>query len=1201
MSSKQNNMRKARKDRLAATPAKPSERIVGSEKNTKGSASSSKGGIDLSQDIVRALQTKMRMHNKRMSDLDKPSHSLASLGMLKAVFRRGAGAYSVSHRPGMTRNQWAYGRVNAFLKMLDKGKPTNLRYVGDSDLLPSGHPWKSKGGKSDDATETKALGRKLRRISRATEPYDPNAIDGDSDGTVQEGTAFERPAAPRIQRSRQVVSGFIKRPKGKDTPADEVKGNIAFILEKRNNTRTSPQPPNEVNIMEKIMADAVNATFIRTVVTDAMAQGFTFSKSKRGEYKVHSPYAENWALMTVSSKDPRNPNSIKNNLKQIGFIWRENLATWTKADRKRYFGTGDIDEIVSANPDEFKRLLRSAQGGDGADDIDESVDNALSKDSLYELISNLYAFRDDPKDSMFRDMDVLAAVLGITDEGQIKQLEDAIRNHPDFKNFLMRKGDDKGKISGSMSRRRIAGSMSITPPPSSDPDPWDEALEGLIEEEYEDAFNSLMDEIEQAQKDDEAFFNDAITSYDIWKDSPFANPNWVESEWIDDQPGRYAPKPPELKDPDSIDWDKMLAAIDSDFDDDDQPWDAIADDIQQSQDNRKKLRQEWTGSSKAAKQKRADLWKQFTSEDVWLQELADEYSTPRSILHSALMKAGQESGMQKDDVDRALRAAERAWSRRSVAYEKNKALAEIDAEIDAMGATVPRSINAIDQKLNRLNRKLDRVKEARNQASSEYQASRRAYTRAMVLGSWLYDTKPVRKDGESSEDFAFRMYQWAVDTNPIFMRLIQQLDEYAEVGTGTRGLFSKLDTQAERLRDERTKLTEMRARALERNDGAVRALSPTEFRKAVQERKRQEQALLENPMYRRFISGAMSSRNYTKKPLASVAKTRTSSITPREMEALSYIDAIGGGKAVGRIVLPSGRKISGSIQAKPSYKLHTLLDIPKRLPSSFDDRDYDRDMDTMQKYGTGRRKVTDERYSGVWQRIIRGITDFVTKSRQPNEPKRAIIIGGAPGTGKSTQRLNGFGGRIPSRSEAAHVDIDEMKQLIPEYNGYISRGNTHAAGATHTESQNLSFSTISEAIRQELDIVFDSSGQFNNDPGTLSKLRNAGYNIEAHYFVGDRDVLLSRIRQRAQETGRSVPESYVDIIQSNLRMIMAAEMGNFDDYSLWLNDSGDNPILLARKVMNPDGVWVVEIFDARATNYLSTSNLNTVQRIGETP
>jgi hypothetical protein len=188
--------RKARKDRSAATPALPKERIVGSSTNSAGSAASvsSARDIEISQDTVRGLLTKVRNHNKRMEELGKPDWTKASIGALKSVWRRGAGAFSVSHRPNMTRQQWAMGRVNAFLRMLEKGKPDNLRYIGDSDLLPESHPWKKKNRKDAFTADVSTKARKVRGIAAG---FDPDALDGDGDGKVQEGTPFERPASPK--------------------------------------------------------------------------------------------------------------------------------------------------------------------------------------------------------------------------------------------------------------------------------------------------------------------------------------------------------------------------------------------------------------------------------------------------------------------------------------------------------------------------------------------------------------------------------------------------------------------------------------------------------------------------------------------------------------------------------------------------------------------------------------------------------------------------------------------------------------------------------------------------------------------------------------------------------------------------------------------------------------------------------------------
>ena len=127
-------------DDAASTPAEPDERIQGSRRNPEGSASGRRGGIEISDAVEKALKRKVEEHNSATDDPAKQ----ADMGTLKSVYRRGAGAFSVSHRPGMTRNQWSMGRVNAFLYLLTHGKPRSASYVTDNDLLPEGHPKQDK-------------------------------------------------------------------------------------------------------------------------------------------------------------------------------------------------------------------------------------------------------------------------------------------------------------------------------------------------------------------------------------------------------------------------------------------------------------------------------------------------------------------------------------------------------------------------------------------------------------------------------------------------------------------------------------------------------------------------------------------------------------------------------------------------------------------------------------------------------------------------------------------------------------------------------------------------------------------------------------------------------------------------------------------------------------------------------------------------
>lgn len=124
----------------ADAPAPPKDRIEGSDVNAPESASSKSGDIEMTDAIEAALENKVEEHNAEMAKENKPNWSKVRLGSLKAVYRRGAGAYSTSHRPGVSRGAWAMARVNAFLRLARTGSPENQAYVGDNDLLNADHP-----------------------------------------------------------------------------------------------------------------------------------------------------------------------------------------------------------------------------------------------------------------------------------------------------------------------------------------------------------------------------------------------------------------------------------------------------------------------------------------------------------------------------------------------------------------------------------------------------------------------------------------------------------------------------------------------------------------------------------------------------------------------------------------------------------------------------------------------------------------------------------------------------------------------------------------------------------------------------------------------------------------------------------------------------------------------------------------------------
>ena len=76
----------------------------------------------------------------------------------------------------MNRNQWAMGRVNAFLRLVKSGKPSNSAYKADNDLLPASHARSTKKSASITASglvpEERDLAEALIAITQKHGPFD---------------------------------------------------------------------------------------------------------------------------------------------------------------------------------------------------------------------------------------------------------------------------------------------------------------------------------------------------------------------------------------------------------------------------------------------------------------------------------------------------------------------------------------------------------------------------------------------------------------------------------------------------------------------------------------------------------------------------------------------------------------------------------------------------------------------------------------------------------------------------------------------------------------------------------------------------------------------------------------------------------------------------------------------------------------------
>lgn len=186
-------------------------------------------------------------------------------------------------------------------------------------------------------------------------------------------------------------------------------------------------------------------------------------------------------------------------------------------------------------------------------------------------------------------------------------------------------------------------------------------------------------------------------------------------------------------------------------------------------------------------------------------------------------------------------------------------------------------------------------------------------------------------------------------------------------------------------------------------------------------------------------------------------------------------------------------------------------------------------------------KPTDARYKDVHAPIIREALDV--EKPQPGEHKVAIFTMGAPASGKSS----GLKGVDTSRF--VKVDPDSIKEQIPEYKRATDPASTYrgAAFMAHEESSAIAKEIMNRAVADGKHVLVDGTGtNAKSMTDKMSKLKQAGYKIHLVMSHGTLDTGLKRAHERAEKTGRVVPD---DVIRKGYEQVPKnfQEIGRFAD------------------------------------------------------
>jgi len=188
------------------TPSKKDEKKEGSSKNKKGSAGKDGKKITFSDKVISALSTKVKEHNEKHS-------KKVTLAQLKKVYRRGAGAFSSSHRPGMTRGQWAMARVNMFLKMTRGGKVKKSYKAADKDVSKGSEEYylEKEGEAFFDFEDIDFHLAKIDLVKAGIEVWDQDQEAEELEYSEAEKKTLNKPF--RLKGEKKKFGVYVKSPK----------------------------------------------------------------------------------------------------------------------------------------------------------------------------------------------------------------------------------------------------------------------------------------------------------------------------------------------------------------------------------------------------------------------------------------------------------------------------------------------------------------------------------------------------------------------------------------------------------------------------------------------------------------------------------------------------------------------------------------------------------------------------------------------------------------------------------------------------------------------------------------------------------------------------------------------------------------------------------------------------------------------------
>jgi len=162
--------------------------------------------------------------------------------------------------------------------------------------------------------------------------------------------------------------------------------------------------------------------------------------------------------------------------------------------------------------------------------------------------------------------------------------------------------------------------------------------------------------------------------------------------------------------------------------------------------------------------------------------------------------------------------------------------------------------------------------------------------------------------------------------------------------------------------------------------------------------------------------------------------------------------------------------------------------------------------------------------------------------------KKAVIVLGAPAAGKST-----LANPIAVKYGAAIIDKDEVKKVLPEYQGGVG------ANAVHAESSAIGNAMLGTTIKDGTNVVLPTVGEeLSKVQKYIKQFKEAGYDVTVMNMKVTPMEAMKRMFNRFADTGRLINVKYASQIldRPSQTYISIKDKGEADGY-IEINNEGD--------------------------------------------